>query len=104
MTTIAASTTLGLALDPASYTAPVVIGAGVTVTNNDGDAITISGAAYYFAIQNVGTISGAGTYLGIYLLPGGSITNAASGSIAGYSAIEITGGVGIVANAGNILG
>ncbi len=103
MTTIGASTTLGIVLDPASYTSPVVIAAGVSIANTAGAAVAIAGVATYFAIRNYGTITGTGASVGIYLLPGGSITNR-SASISGYPGIEITGGNGVVINAGGILG
>ena len=83
MTTITASTTLGIDLNPAFYTSPVVIGAGVTVSN-PGYPYAVyrhSGATTFFVIDNNGAITG-GT-IGVYLAPGGSVTNAATASITG---------------------
>ena len=73
MTTITASTTLDIDLNPASYTSPVVIGAGVTVSNTGyPDAVyRHSGATTFFIIQNGGTIRAtSGTSgIGVYLAP-----------------------------------
>ena len=58
MTTITASTPLGIDLNPALYTSPVVIGSGVTVSNT-GYPYTVyrhTGATTFFIIQNDGTI------------------------------------------------
>ena len=54
MTTITASTTLGIDLNPAFYTSPVVIGAGVIVSNTGYPYAVYrhSGATTFFAIEN----------------------------------------------------
>ncbi len=104
MTTISVGKTLGIVLNQATYTNPVVIDAGVTVSNSLGAAITTyHGSVATFAIRNNGAISG--TTFGVYLTPGGSVTNAAGASITGASyAIYITNGAGTVVNNGNIVG
>src|ERR1700722_11805581 len=80
MTTISANSTIGISLD--SYKSPVVIKTGVTITNpSNPDAVyTSSASVTSFVIQNDGTIigGGSGTGTGVYLAPGGSVTNAAA--------------------------
>jgi len=108
MTTISASSTIGINLNPAFYTNPVVIGAGVTITNPNYPygVYRDPGATTFFTIQNHGTIIGSGaTYgVGVYLAPGGSVTNAPSASIAGYTGVKISGDAGTVVNGGSIAG
>jgi hypothetical protein len=104
MTTITASTTIGIDLNPAFYTSPVVIGAGVTVSN-PGYPYAVyrhSGATTFFVIDNKGTITSS-TGGGVYLGPGGSVTNEASASISavGY-AVRISDSAGTVVNDGTI--
>ena len=79
MTTITASTTVGIDLNTAFYTSPVVIGAGVTVSN-PGYPYAVyrhSGATTFFVIDNNGAIT-SGSGIGVYLAVGGSVTNAAA--------------------------
>jgi hypothetical protein len=109
MTTITASTTVGINLNPAYYTSPVVIGAGVTVSN-PGYPYAVyrhSGATTFFVIDNKGTITSS-TGGGVYLGPGGSVTNEASAHITGSSlhggGVAISGGAGTVLNDGSIDG
>jgi hypothetical protein len=106
MTTISASSTIGINLNPATYVNPVIINAGVTISNSIGiDAVYVSGAAYVFTIQNDGLISGpsASGGIGVSLASGGSVTNAASASItAGGDGIVIGGATGTVVNDGSI--
>jgi hypothetical protein len=105
VTTISTSTTLGIDLNHASYTNPVVIEPGVTILNflNSPWAVYISGSAYFFTIQNGGTISDSD--VGVYLAPGGSVTNAAGALITGVSdGVDILGGAGTVVNDGSIAG
>jgi len=112
MTTISVSTTLGINLNPASYTNPIVIDAGVTVSYAGLLGNAINGYDEFIVIQNDGTISGpsvGGNFdnvcCGVYLDDGGSVTNAASASItAGYSAVQIVGGAGTVVNDGSVAG
>ena len=63
MTTISANNTIGLVLNTASYTDPIIIEPGVTISNSGGgyggNAVFVSGAAHLFIIQNDGTISGS---------------------------------------------
>ncbi len=85
MTTIGSSTTIGITLTSATYTNPVVVDPGVTISNPSGKGIYANSATGYWTIQNNGTISGAGSGgSGIDLLGGGSVTNAAGALIAGY--------------------
>ncbi len=102
MTTISASTTLGIDLNPASYANPIVIAAGVAVSNSGGtSAVYVSGAAYRFTVRNDGTIDASG--VGVYLAPGGSVTNATAASITAYDVgVSISGTVGVVVNEGTI--
>ena len=102
MTTITTSNTLGIDLNPAFYTSPVVIGAGVTISNSNQYVVyRHTGATTFFTIQNDGTITGPRMFIaiGVYLAPGGSVTNAASGYIRG---VKISDGAGTVVNDGNI--
>ncbi len=104
MTTISTSTPLGVTLTPASYTNPVVVAAGVSISNDTGDGI--SGAGEYFSVQNNGTI--AGNDGGVALYDGGGVTNLPGGDIVAtsaiHSAVYIGGGAGTVVNAGAITG
>jgi hypothetical protein len=72
MTTISSSTTVGINLKPASYTSPVVIEAGVTISNpNYPHAVyTDPGSTVVFNIENNGTITGPAAGIGVYLAPG----------------------------------
>src|ERR1700722_10892233 len=110
MTTVTQSTTIGIDLNPAFYTSPVAIGAGVTVSN-PGYPYAVyrhSGATTFFVIDNNGRISAgnggisAGSGIGVYLSPGGSVTNAATGSITGGTGVKIFNSAGTVVNAGSI--
>ncbi len=69
-----------------------------------GGGIRIAGGAG--TVVNDGSIepqTGYGTH-GVVLAAGGSVTNAASGSIGSYHGIDISGGAGTVVNAGSING
>jgi hypothetical protein len=79
MTTISNSTTLGITLSFPTYVNPIVIDPSVTISNS-GNAVYASTGSW--TIQNDGTISSP-TAVGVYLIPGGSVTNAASASIMG---------------------
>ena len=105
MTTITVSTTLGIDLNPASYTSPVVIGAGVTVSN-PGYPYAVyrhSGATKFFVVDNNGAITSS-SGIGVYLAPGGSVTNAATAFITAATGVRISGGAGTVVNDGSIAG
>jgi hypothetical protein len=106
MTTITTSTTVGIDLNPALYTSPVVIGAGVTISNPNYPYAVYRhpGAEADFTIQNEGTITGGSAGIGVYLAPGGSINNAASGLISGEFGVKISAGAGTVVNDGSIIG
>jgi hypothetical protein len=106
VTTISKSTTTGINLNPALYTSPVVIDAGVTITNpNYPDVVYRDlGSTVFFNIQNNGTVAGSAAGVGVYLAPGGSVTNAVSASITGYTGVKISGGAGTVVNHGSIAG
>jgi hypothetical protein len=104
MTTISTSTTLGVSLYPDSDKNPIVINPGVTISNG----VYAAAGNGSWTIQNSGKIEGAGSAFGVVLNSGGSVTNAASGSIVSGNGgqpdgILITGGVGNVVNAGSII-
>ena len=106
MTTITASTTIGIDLNPAIYTSPVVISAGVTVSNTgySNAVYRHTGATTFFVIDNNGTIANPGGQIGVYLAPGGSVTNAATASITGAQyGVIISGGAGTLVNDGSII-
>ncbi len=106
MTTITSSSTVGIYLSSPSYTNPVVINPGVTIsnttTNIGGDGISASATAW--AIQNYGSIAGNPTSgVGVYLSAGGSVTNYSSGSISGFTGIYDSQALSVV-NYGSIVG
>src|SRR5262249_3831771 len=105
MTTITASTTVGIDLNPASYTSPVVIAAGVTVSNPAYPYAVYAhpGATNFFVITNHGAIA-SGKSGGVHLAPGGALTHAASAPVTGVvGAVRIGGTVaGTVVNHGTI--
>ncbi len=107
MTTISHSTTVGIKLGP-SYTSPVLIDAGVTITNPGFPTViyTRTSSAASYVIQNGGTISGgAGSaVIDVFLAAGGSVTNAVAGSIYALfgGGVQISGGTGTVINDGSI--
>ena len=109
MTTISANNTLGVTLTTASYTSPVVITAGVTISSSIGGNGVYASIAYSapFDIRNSGTISGAS---GVDLSLSGSVDiNTPAGSITGTApgqgfGILFDEGHGTVANAGAIRG
>ncbi len=71
MTTISASTTIGINLNPALYTSPVVIGAGVTILHSKHlDAVyTDPSAPTVFTINNYGMIIGSDAASGAGVWP-----------------------------------
>ncbi len=102
MTTITASSTVGISLASPGYISPIVINPGVSISNT-GDAIAASSGSWI--LQNNGTIAGTGISAnGIDLAATGSVTNMASGSIVGSSAGILFGGDGTVVNYGSIDG
>ena len=107
MTTISASTTLGIVLNPTSYSNPVVVEAGVTISKSSGGSAVVGnhGSSGSFIIQNYGVIAApvSGYVAGVSLAPGGSVTNAAAGTITGgYFGVMFSGGLGTVVNDGSI--
>src|SRR6185437_774365 len=128
MTTITASSTIGINLNSGLYTNPIVIDAGVSIDDGSNAIFASTGS---WTIQNAGSLAGTGTsghgillvvpsaritnatsgsitggYAGIVLSDGGSVTNAASASISGGSiGVQVQiGGNGTVVNAGSIVG
>ena len=100
MTTISASSTIGIYLSSPSYTNPVVINPGVTISSSGNGVYGFIGP---WTIENYGGVASA-LENGVYLGSGGLITNAASASISGFDGVNITGGVGTVVNDGSITG
>jgi Hint domain len=101
MTTISSSTTVGIFLTTASYTSPVYIESGVSITTSTGDAMSASrGSGMFWTVMNHGTVSGFGA--GIYLGAGGSVTNVATASVSGeHGGVQIY-GAGTVINDSSI--
>jgi hypothetical protein len=101
MTTISASSTIGVVLTSPSYTNPVVINPGITISNS-GDGVSASPTAW--TIQNYGSITGSPTSgVGVYLSASGSVTNYSSGSISGFTGIYDSQALSVV-NYGSIVG
>jgi hypothetical protein len=99
MTTISASSTLGITLSVPAYANPVVVEQSVTVSN---DGIGISAPTGFWTIQNSGSITGT---FGVALSLGGYVNNVASASITGSIAgVLVTGATGTVVNTGLIFG
>jgi hypothetical protein len=83
MTTISASSTIGISLSTPSYFNPVIIDQGVTISNQGVGVLASSGL---WTIQNSGSIDAGGTSgAGIRLSDGGLISNAGNAEI--YSAL-----------------
>src|SRR5215470_10637718 len=103
MTTITASTTIGVDLTSPTFVNPVLINAGVTVSNS-GDAIAAGSGSW--TLQNRGRVSGTGAYAnGIDLAAGGVVTNFATGLITGSSdGVRVVYAAGTVINYGSIAG
>ena len=99
--TITGTITTGVTLTGASFTNPVTIAAGASISGTD--AIY---AAQNWTILNDGMVSGDTTDSGIHLDGGGgAVTNSASGSIGdGAYGVNITGATGTVVNYGSIGG
>ncbi len=108
MTTITANTTTGIvinATNTASYTNPIVINAGVTITRNvAGPADAFAAYAGFWTVDNKGTISSVNPNAGVYLLDGGTVTNTTSASISGAFGVEISFSSAAVVNNGSIAG
>jgi len=106
MTRITTSTSVGVNLNPAFYTSPVVIDHGVTVTNPFYSSAVYSDPSYpaTFVIRNRGVINGGSAGVGIDLAAGGAVINGKPGVITGYAGIAMSGGYGVVINRGAIFG
>jgi len=103
MTTITANSTIGISLSSPSYTNPIVINSGVTISNTAGSGNGVYATTGYWAIQNNGSVASANG-IGVYLLGSGAVTNAASASITGATAGVHVSGAGTVVNDGSIAG
>jgi Ca2+-binding RTX toxin-like protein len=104
MTTTSNSTTTGITLSSPPDVNPIVVDSGVTISNS-GNAVY--GAGGFWTILNAGTIEGTtgSSGYGIDLLAGGSVTNAASAAIDGYTGgIVIENSAGTIVNSGSIAG
>ena len=91
MTTISASSTVGIVLSSPSYANPVSINPGVTISSG-GNAVYAP--SLYWTIQNGGLIAGnpaappaTANAAGIRLFLGGDITNQSTATITGYHGI-----------------
>jgi len=109
MTTITSNKTGGIVLTSASYTNPVVVDPGVTISDANGDGILANSGSW--TVVNSGSIEGDGLFpvvgAGVRLNAGGSVTNAASALISGgvFSfGVLIYGAAGTVVNSGTITG
>ncbi|HEY1258297.1 MAG TPA: hypothetical protein VGF34_03550 [Stellaceae bacterium] len=105
MTTTSNSTNIGIKLDPALYTSPSSNAASRSQTGLSLRRLPRPGATKVSTIKNSGTITGEPLPpgVGIYLAPGGSVTNTKFGVIEGYTGIKIVDGPGTVINDGSIL-
>src|SRR5215472_10470812 len=94
MTTISASSTVGVTLSSTTDINPIVINQGVTISSESSDigglaGTAIGGTSGSWTIQNYGRLAGYGvspsatTAAGVRLELGGSVTNAAIGLITG---------------------
>jgi hypothetical protein len=101
MTTITASSTIGIVLSAPSYTSPVVVSPDVSVY---GPNYGIEATAGVWTVVNSGSVSTAGFGAGIVLDAGGSVTNQAVGVVSGYTGISGAGAALTVVNAGLIGG
>jgi len=105
MTTITVNKTAGISLTSAAYTNPIVISSGVMISNTANSGNGVYATTGYWAIQNDGSITSAGTFGdGISLVSGGAVTNAATASITGVFQGVYLGDYGTVANDGSIAG
>jgi hypothetical protein len=115
MTTISASSTIGIVLAAPTYVNPVYIGPSVIIISSTTGYALYGTSGTAWTITNQGTIEANGPNLfapaGIELGAGGSVTNQSSAVITGYSAIvnvagaAFTPGVALtVVNAGLIEG
>jgi fibronectin-binding autotransporter adhesin len=104
VTTISASSAIGVTLTSASYANPIVVTSGVTISSDNYGVWAPAGS---WAIQNSGSILGSptsSTGKGVFLGAGGSVANETTALISGYVGIYGSGGAVTVVNAGSILG
>jgi hypothetical protein len=102
MTTISANSTTGIYLN-SSYSNPVVIEAGYTISNSG--AYGVDAAPGAWTIQNYGSIAGNPTTGdGILLDAGDVVTNETAAAISGYIGIYGYGGAASVVNFSSITG
>lgn len=104
MTTITASSTIGISLTSPAFINPVLINPAVTISSTTGDAIAASSGGW--TLQNNGQVSGRGVFAnGIDLSAGGAVTNFATGLVTGSSdGVRVFGAAGTVVNYGSIAG
>jgi hypothetical protein len=103
--TITGTVTTGVTLTADTYTNPVTIAAGATVS---GPTYGVQ-ASDSWTVDNFGTITGGApgdfNTNGVYLKAGGVITNEAGASIYGYdTGVNLAGASATVINAGSIVG
>ena len=103
MTTITANSTVGLYLSLPSYSNPVVIDPGITVSSS---AAAVSASGGTWTLQNGGTLTGGATYGAgiVFQSVAGVITNQSSGAINGDIGILAAGSAVTVVNGGSIQG
>src|SRR5580698_10600158 len=101
MTFVVSDTDTGITLTSPTYTNPIDILTGVTVTNA-GDAVYAKTLSW--TINNEGTVFGHGPGDGIRLRAGGLITNASTALIDGVIGVYVSGAAGIVVNNGSVRG
>jgi hypothetical protein len=101
-TTISGSYTTGITLSNPATQNPATI-------SDTGNIDTTSASALYgtnvapWSVYNGGTVIGHSR--GVFLTAGGTVSNAASGLISSlYRGVDVTGGSGIITNAGSIAG
>ncbi len=87
MTTITASTTAGIDLNPTYFSSPISIDAGVTVSNPAYPYAVYAhpGATNFFVIDNNGAITSSKTGA-MYLAPGGALPRVPRSSVRAKSA------------------
>jgi collagen type I alpha len=116
MTTISASSTVGIVLDSGLYANPISVVSGVTLSGRAGDVSRLNASGYGYAlyagsgvwtVTNAGEVAGSGPLGGgIRLSGGGTVANIQGGVIGtpgeNAAAIYILGGAGSVVNGGTL--
>src|SRR5450756_2442474 len=106
MTTISASSTIGIILSSPSYANPVVVNPAVRISNYYSYGRGVSGSGDVWTIRSAGTIAGNITSgQGVDLKYGGSVTNQSGARISGLTGVYggYAGALSVV-NAGSITG